>query len=237
MRGETPTAAPVTLQEHVDAYLDAHAVGRDVKTIDVLRFRLDYATKVFGDLHLDELERRVAEIAAWTRTLPEGSRYGIVQAFRQTLEAAVRWGLMGTNPAKQAGTNPQPKRDEVQHFEPDEVERLAEELGPVYGPLVIVAAYTGLRPSEWAALEWRDIDAGVLTIERAFSYGQVKALKTKGSRRRVPLPARASRCSSWYRDGSTPGSSSPALVAPTSTSETGASEKWKPGARGGGATS
>jgi len=45
---------------------------------------------VFGDLHLNELERRDAEVAAWTRTLPEGSRYGIVQAFRQALEAAVR---------------------------------------------------------------------------------------------------------------------------------------------------
>ncbi len=193
MRGETPTAAPVTLTEHVERYLDAHSVGRDPKTIDVLRFRLAYATRVFGDLRLDELERRVAEVAAWTRTLPEGSRYGIVQAFRQTLEAAVRWGQMGSNPAKLAGRNPQPKREEVEHFEPQEVERLSEELGPVYGPLVVVAAYTGLRPSEWSALEWRDVDrgGGTVTVERAFSYGQVKAPKTKTSRRRVPLPARA----------------------------------------------
>jgi len=193
MRGETPTAAPVTLTEHVSHYLDAHSVGRDPKTIDVLRFRLGYATRVFGNLRLDELERHVAEVAAWTRTLPEGSRYGIVQALRQALEAAVRWGQMKTNPAKLAGSNPQPKRDEVEHFEPTEIELLADELGAVYGPLVVVAAYTGLRPSEWSALEWRDVDrdAGVLTIERAFSYGQVKAVKTKGSRRRVPLPARA----------------------------------------------
>ena len=178
----------MTLTEHVGRYLEAHSVGRDPKTIDVLRFRLAYATRVFGELRLDELERRVAEVAAWTRTLPEGSRYGIVQALRQTLEAAVRWGQMGSNPAKLAGRNPQPKREEVEHFEPAEVELLAAELGPVYGPLVIVAAYTGLRPSEWSALEWRDVDrdAGVLTIERAFSYGQVKAVKTKGSRRRVP---------------------------------------------------
>jgi integrase len=81
----------------------------------------------------------------------------------------------------------------MEPFEPEEVERLADELGPVFGPLVIVAAYTGMRPSEWTALEWRDVDrdAGVVTVERAFSYGQVKPVKTKGSRRRVPLPARA----------------------------------------------
>lgn len=50
-----------------------------------------------------------------------------------------------------------------------------------------------LRPSEWAALEWRDVDRseGVVRVERAFSYGVLKAPKTKGSRRRVPLPARA----------------------------------------------
>ena len=194
MRGETPAPEPVTLAEHVDNYLSAHAVGRDPKTIDVLRFRLSYATRVFGGLHLDDLERRTAEIAAWMTTLPAGSRYGIVQAFRQTLDAAIRWGLISSNPAKLAGRNPQPKRDEVVPFEPAEVERLAVELGPVYGPLVVVAAHTGLRPSEWIALEWRDVDLreGVIRVERAFSYGQVKAPKTKGSRRRVPLPARAS---------------------------------------------
>jgi integrase len=194
MRGETPAPEPTTLAEHVDRYLEAHAVGRDPKTIDVLRFRLGYATSVFGELRLDELERRVAEVAAWMTTLPFGSRYGIVQALRQCLEAGVRWGLIATNPAKLAGSNPQPKRDEVVSFEPAEVETLAVELGPVYGPLVIVAAHTGLRPSEWSALEWRDVDRqeGVLRVERAFSYGVVKAPKTKGSRRRVPLPARAS---------------------------------------------
>jgi integrase len=62
----------------------------------------------------------------------------------------------------------------------------------VFGPLVIVAAYTGLRPSEWTALEWKDIDRAevVLRVERAYSYGLIKPPKTKGSRRRVPLPAR-----------------------------------------------
>jgi integrase len=190
MRGDTITPTPTTLGEHVDRYLDAHTVGRDPKTIDVLRFRLAYASRVFGDLQLHELERRVPELAAWTTTLPAGSRYGIVQALRQCLEAAVRWNLIKTNPAKRAGTNPQPERDEVQPFEPDEVEKIAAELGATYGAVAIIGAHCGLRPSELVALEWRDV-SDVITVERAFSYGQVKSPKTKGSRRRVPVPSRA----------------------------------------------
>ena len=157
MRGET-VVRPVTLYEHVDEYLAAHATGRDASTIKTLRHRLGYATSKFGELRLDELERRVPEIAAWVGTLPAGSRYGIVQALRQALEAAIRWGLMTKNPAKLAGSNPQPKVEEIHPFTQAEIDLLAEELGPKYGPAIVFASETGMRPSEWLALEWRDVD-------------------------------------------------------------------------------
>src|SRR5437762_5418700 len=43
---------------------------------------------------------------------------------------------------------------------------VAERLGPVYGPMVVFAAATGLQPSELFALEQRDIDraAGVVYV-------------------------------------------------------------------------
>jgi hypothetical protein len=130
MRGETPAAdRTITLQEHVDRYLVAHAVGRDPFTIRTLKYRLKYATAVFGELPLDELERRVPEIAAWVGTLPEKSRYGIVQALRQALEAAVRWGHMTKNPAKLAGRNPQARAEEIHPFTQAEIDLVAEELG------------------------------------------------------------------------------------------------------------
>jgi integrase len=193
MRGETIVRA-VTLTEHVDEYLAAHATGRDASTIKTLTHRLGYATAAFGDLQLAELERRVPEIAAWIGTLPAGSRYGIVQAFRQALEAAVRWGHITQNPAKLAGPNPQPKVEEIHPFTQAEVDLVAEELGPKYGPAVVFAAETGMRPSEWLALEWRDVDrkAGVVLIERTCADGVTKSYgKTVRSRRRVPLSARA----------------------------------------------
>jgi integrase len=55
--------------------------------------------------------------------------------------------------------------------------------------MVIFAAATGLRPAEWLALEWRDIDleARVAYVHRSFTKGRLKCPKTEASRRAVPL--------------------------------------------------
>ena len=70
-------------------------------------------------------------------------------------------------------------------------DELAARLGPRYGPPVIFAAATGLRPGEWMALEKRDIDreARVVYVRRALRNGRVKSTKTEGSIRAVPLQA------------------------------------------------
>jgi integrase len=55
--------------------------------------------------------------------------------------------------------------------------------------MVIFVAATGLRPAEWLALEWRDIDlkARVVYVQRSFTKGRLKCPKTEASRRAVPL--------------------------------------------------
>jgi integrase len=113
-------------------------------------------------------------------------------AFRQILNAAVRWRLLDENPAKLVA-NPLPRRAEIRPFESwEEVEAVAEELGP-FGVIPIFAAGTGLRPEEWLALTRRDVDkAGrVVTVRRTFSGGELREHgKTSRSRRRVPLRQR-----------------------------------------------
>jgi integrase len=54
---------------------------------------------------------------------------------------------------------------------------------------VIFAAATGLRPAEWLASEWReiDLDARVVYVQRSFTKGRLKCPKTEASRRPVPL--------------------------------------------------
>lgn len=194
LRGDTVTARDVTLDEFVALYLERHTASVRPRTISTLRKRLAYATQAFGTVHLPDLERMSGEVASWRVKLPERSRYGILQALRQTLEAAVRWGYMTRNPAKLAGRNPQPSPRKVRVYSRDELEAIALELSPAYAQLPAFGAATGLRPEEWAALERSDIDRrdGVLNVRRTVSSGELVDLgKTSRSRRQVPLSPRA----------------------------------------------
>lgn len=113
-----------------------------------------------------------------------------MQALRQALAAAVRWGYMSKNPAALAGRNRQPAPRTVRVFTPAELEAIAAELSPAYAAVPAFAAATGLRPEEWQALERRDVDrrVGLLNVLRTVSDGEVVELgKTAGARRQVPL--------------------------------------------------
>jgi integrase len=191
---ESEQERELTLAEFVDLYLERHGVTRRGRTIGTLRQRLAYATRDYGDVLLVELERMSGELADWQAKLPERSRYGIVQALRQTLEAGVRWGYLGANPAKLAGPNPQPAPRPVRVFTLAETDAIAAELSTRYQPLPAFVAATGLRPEEWAALERRDVDRrqGLVNVLRSVSGGEVVELgKTSKSRRQVPLSRRA----------------------------------------------
>ena len=80
------------------------------------------------------------ELATWQAKLSERSRYEIVQALRQSLEAAVRWGYISRNPAKLAGCNRQPAPRSVRAFTRAKLDAMAAELSPMYAPLPICAA-------------------------------------------------------------------------------------------------
>jgi integrase len=53
----------------------------------------------------------------------------------------------------------------------------------------VVWGMIDVRPAEWLALEWRDIDleARVVYVHRSFTKGRLKCPKTEASRRAVPL--------------------------------------------------
>jgi integrase len=158
-----------------------------------LRWLLTKSTAAFGSTPLTELDAR--EIAAWRMTLPPGHRFEATQALRQTLARAVEWGLIDTNPAMTGVDNPQPPRREMRPFDTrGQLDRLAAELGTRYGPMVLFAAATGLRPGEWIALEHRDIDLDnrLVHVRGAFRVNRLKTTKTD-TQRAVPLQRSALR--------------------------------------------
>ena len=181
-------AATMTLGELVDEYLEMHQA--EPVTIAKLRWLLGKATAALGEVRLAELSPK--DVYAWRLTIPEGHRFEATQALRQVLNRAVAWGLIDYNPAKRGVANPMRRSKEKRPFDSWlQIEAVAERLGPVYGPMIVFAAATGLRPSELFALEHRDIDRSVSVayVRRTYANGRLKNTKTRLSTRAVPLQA------------------------------------------------
>jgi integrase len=118
--------------------------------------------------------------------------YSILSA---ALKQAVRWRILTFNPAADVDKVRQPRR-EMQALGADEAKRfLAAIEGTRFEALFKLAVFTGMRPGEYLALKWQDIDLkkGAITVQRtlvktAAGY-RFDEPKTDRSRRTVPIPA------------------------------------------------
>ena len=184
LKGSPAARRDVTLRELADVFLDRHAKIAQPRTIRALRERLKRPLEDFGNVALVEFERMTDELAGFAAKLPDRYRYSVMSALRQTLAAGVRYGYLTTNPAVLSGKNPMPPPRAVRVFTPEELDAIMEELDTRGAAAVRFAAVTGLRPSEWATLERRDVDR----TRRAIS---VRGTKTRRSMREVPLTTTA----------------------------------------------
>src|SRR6266536_5745749 len=184
LRRQKGVGSTLTLKELVEEYLAQY--DAEPETIDKLCWLLAKPLRAFGGRRLPEL--RSQEIAAWRMTISPGHRFEATQALRQVLARAVVWGMIDSNPAKQGVDNPQRRRTEKRPFESwAQLDELAARLGSRYGPPVLFAAATGLRP----ASGWRSSSA--TSTAKHESSTSVARSETAGSRARRPRGASA-RC-------------------------------------------
>ena len=145
LRRQNGVGSTLTLKELGEEYLAQH--DAEPETIDKLSWLLAKALRAFGGRRLPEF--RSQEIAAWRMTISPGHRFEATQSLRQVLPRAVVWGMIDSNPAKHGVDIPQLRRTDKRPFESwTQLDELASRLGPRYGPPVLFAAATGLRPGE-----------------------------------------------------------------------------------------
>lgn len=120
----------------------------------------------------------------WLHALPlSGTTKGHIRdSAKQVLDSGVEWGYVAKNPLRARAVRP-PQRDEpdVRPFASwEEVEAVAAAAG-AYGPLIVFACATGLRPEEWIPLLWREVDLSGkrLVVNRVYVRGVLRADKGK----------------------------------------------------------
>lgn len=175
------------------------------KTLDTYAMLMRaYVVPDLGGLRLDRL-RPLAIQGLYDRLLLSGRKDGrgglsprsvlhIHRVLCKSFGQAVKWGLLGVNPAL-ATEPPSAKSPEMQALDEAETVRLLETArgSRLHGP-ILLAAVTGLRRGELLALRWQDIDLPAKCLHVRRSLGMVAGElifsepKTAKSRRRITLP-------------------------------------------------
>jgi integrase len=157
--------------------LHIEGLGRQPSTIHGYKGKIDHDIRpALGSVPLNKLGAETLDrcYAAWTSS---GLASATVRQYHAILSAAlhqaVKWGWIDRNPADRA-TPPSPRGQTINPPTPEQVNRLvaaAEAKDPVLATAIALAALTGARRGELAALRWSDIDltTGYITIARSIT--------------------------------------------------------------------
>jgi len=196
--GRLPRAASIRLDQYLDQWLATAARPRlrpksytDYEPLLRLHIRPTLGTKPLGAVTQFDIQRIYAEMfgrGLSARTI-EYTNAVLQSAFRQ----AVRWKMLPEDPC--VGLDlPRVKRREMEALSVEECRRfLASAKESKWFALFALALITGMRPSEYLALKWSDIDrqrgaASVCrTIQVSGSCWNFYDTKRKRSRRIVKL--------------------------------------------------
>ena len=195
--------AAESLNKYMDKWLDTAAKPRlRTRTFDDYTSLLKrYVRDPLGAIKLSDL--RPVDIQRLYRKMqddglsPRVIRYTHA-VLSSALKQAVKWEMIFRNPAAVVDL-PRQARKEMRAMTLDEASKFFDAVKDTrMSALFIFALTTGMRPQEYLALKWSDIDLkkGTATVRRAIVWSQKKGVgwhfdepKTSRSRRTIPLPA------------------------------------------------
>jgi integrase len=219
-RFDRNSANHVTFSAFLNRWLDEYAKHRcSAKTLERYLTLGRHATKLIGESELQSLAPLAIE-SMLNNLLDSGGRKDethpngrplsprtvrhVAFLIHDSLESAVRWGILPANPMDRV-VLPKVEKKEIRALDKQGLSKL---LGAVSGtslfPLFVTTASTGCRRGELLALEWQDIDfqTGMMTISKSLEQTRVglriKSTKS-GKVRRFPLPSVALGVLSQHR--------------------------------------
>ncbi len=183
---------PITYRELEAKFRLQHGIESQKWHEEMTKYSLDR----FGNVNVRDF--RPEEIATWlaSLSLAQKTKQHILNAMRQILERGVDWGYLTRNPAsRRLVKSPRASASDIRPFESwKEVDKVAKAAGDWFA-LVILACATGLRPEEWIALTWADLDLKERTcrINKVVVDGKLRTDrgKTDAAFRTIKLPQRA----------------------------------------------
>ena len=196
----------VTVEKYLDKWLEHVATKTATKTHE--RYSEIVALGIvpyIGQVKLAKLSPMHIQ-SAYAEALQSGRKNGkgglsprtVLHYHRilsQALKQAVKWQLLGRNPAD-AVEPPKPTHKEMMALDEDQTAILIEYARgtALYMP-ILLAVTTGMRRGEVLALRWSDIDldGGILSVTRTLEKSRhgglkFKQPKTQKSRRTISLP-------------------------------------------------
>ena len=191
----------MTLNSYLDHWLETAArPGVRQRTYDGYEGLLErHVRPPLGDRRLHQLtpiEIQALYSDLLTRGLSSRTVRYVHAVLSSSLKQAVKWRMLSQNPASFVDL-PRIEKKEMRAFSAEQATTfLKAAKDDRFGTLFAFALATGMRPGEYLALRWSDIDlrVGTATVVRSLvrckdGSWEFEEPKTKNSRRTIPLPA------------------------------------------------
>lgn len=188
-----PSLGKRRLAEYADKWLSGQGHLANRTRQKVAGHLRNHIVPGFGPFRLNAIQAE--DVREWLvgLTVDPSTANAILGTLTRVLETATRDGVLPRNPCAHVDRLAEGAMFEARFLSAEQVNELASAIAPRYRALVLLAAYSGLRWGELAALRTADVDFlnGVVVVERSMeSPGDRPVFKRpkSGKARSVTIP-------------------------------------------------